>query len=297
MLGALALAIGYSVVVSWIVKYMTGSITGSVLKSDSVDGFAASFGQMASSFGNNLWLIIVLVITFVIMAAGISSGIEKANKVMIPVFYVLFIGLAVYVALQPGAADGYRWMFTIRPEAFKDPMLYVFALGQSFFSLSLAGNGTIIYGSYLSDKEDTVSSAITVAICDTCAAMLAALFAGLTSLVNLYEAPVATLQDNLKFGRAKAVIVIAAVGAAVSLCIQGIVSQWMDFVSIYICPLGAGLAGIMFAWVWGRRAVEDAVSTGRKHPIGKWYYPLYKYVFCILTIAVFVLGALNGGIG
>ena len=297
MLGALALAIGYSVVVSWIVKYMTGSITGSVLKSDSVDGFAASFGQMASSFGNNLWLIIVLVITFVIMAAGISSGIEKANKVMIPVFYVLFIGLAVYVALQPGAADGYRWMFTIRPEAFKDPMLYVFALGQSFFSLSLAGNGTIIYGSYLSDKEDTVSSAITVAICDTCAAMLAALFAGLTSLVNLYEAPVATLQDNLKFGRAKAVIVIAAVGAAVSLCIQGIVSQWMDFVSIYICPLGAGLAGIMFAWVWGRKAVEDAVSTGRKHPVGKWYYPLYKYVFCILTIAVFVLGALNGGIG
>ena len=126
---------------------------------------------------------------------------------------------------------------------------------------------------------------------------LAALFAGLTSLVNLYEAPVATLQDNLKFGRAKAVIVIAAVGAAVSLCIQGIVSQWMDFVSIYICPLGAGLAGIMFAWVWGRKAVEDAVSTGRKHPIGKWYYPLYKCVFCILTIAVFVLGALNGGIG
>ena len=95
---------------------------------------------------------------------------------------------------------------------------------------------------------------------------LAALFAGLTSLVNLYEAPVATLQDNLKFGRAKAVIVIAAVGVAVSLCIQGIVSQWMDFVSIYICPLGAGLAGIMFAWVWGRKAVEDACPRGGSIP-------------------------------
>lgn len=344
MLGALALAIGYSVVVGWIVKYVAGSITGSALSPDSVEGFAEAFGEMAGAFGNNMWLVVVLAVTFVIMAAGISNGIETANKVMIPIFYVLFIGLAVYVAVQPGAADGYRWMFTIRPEAFRDPMLYVFALGQSFFSLSLAGNGTIIYGSYLSDQEDTVSSAITVAVCDTCAAMLAALviipamattgaalsesgpglmfislphlfstmpggqivmfvffvaalFAGLTSLVNLYEAPVATLQDNLKFTRAKAVAVIAVIGAAVSVCIQGIVSQWMDFVSIYICPLGAGLAGIMFAWVWGRKAVEDAVSTGRKKRIGSWYYPLYKYVFCILTIAVFILGAVNGGIG
>lgn len=344
MLGALSLAIGYSVVVGWILRYMIGSVTGSVLASESVEEFSAAFGTMASSFGNNLWLVIVLIITFIIMGAGISKGIESANKVLIPVFYILFIGMAVYVSMQPGASDGYRWMFSIRPEAFKDPMLYVFALGQSFFSLSLAGNGTIIYGSYLSDREDIVSSAVTVAICDTCAAMLAALviipamattgavlsqsgpglmfislphlfstmpggrfvmlvfflaafFAGLTSLVNLYEAPVATLQDNLKFGRTKAVACIAVTGAVVSVCIQGIVSPWMDFVSIYICPLGAGLAGIMFAWVWGRKAVEDAVSTGRKKRITGWYYPLYKYLFCILTIAVFILGAVNGGIG
>ncbi len=76
MLGALMLAIGYSVVIGWIFKYTAGSITGSV--------FAPSHAA--------------------------------------------------------GASEGYKWMFTIRPEAFKDPMLYVFALGQSFFSLSLAGN-------------------------------------------------------------------------------------------------------------------------------------------------------------
>lgn len=344
MLGALMLAIGYSVVVGWIFKYTIGSFTGSVLAPSDPGGFGAAFGQMASSFGNNLWLIIALVVTFAIMAMGIAGGIEKANKVMIPLFYIMFIGLAIYVAMQPGASDGYKWMFTIRPEAFKDPMMYVFALGQSFFSLSLAGNGTVIYGSYLSNKEDTVSSAVTVAIFDTLAAMLAALviipamattgavlsesgpglmfislpylfkampggwivmiiffvavlFAGLTSLVNLFEAPIATLQDNLKFSRFKAVAAIAVVGAVVAVCIQGIVSGWMDFVSIYVCPLGAGLAGIMFAWVWGKKAVEDAVSTGRKNRIGKWYYPLYKYAFCILTMAVFILGIINGGIG
>ena len=344
MLGALMLAIGYSVVVGWIFKYTFGSFTGSVLAPVEPGEFGAAFGQMASAFGNNLWLIIALAVNFAIMNLGIAAGIEKANKVMIPLFYIMFIGLAVYVAFQPGASAGYQWMFTIRPEAFKDPMMYVYALGQSFFSLSLAGNGTIIYGSYLSDKEDTVSSAVTVAVFDTCAAMLAALviipamattgavlsesgpglmfislpylfksmpggqivmivffvavlFAGLTSLVNLFEAPIAALQDHLKLSRLKSVAIVGLIGVVVSVCIQGIVSPWMDFVSIYVCPLGAALAGIMFAWVWGKQAVEDAVSVGRKHRIGKWYYPLYKYLFCVLTAAVFILGAVNGGIG
>lgn len=344
MLGALMLAIGYSVVVGWIFKYTFGSFTGSVLAPVEPGEFGAAFGQMASAFGNNLWLIIALAVNFAIMNLGIAAGIEKANKVMIPLFYIMFIGLAIYVAFQPGASAGYKWMFTIRPEAFKDPMMYVYALGQSFFSLSLAGNGTIIYGSYLSDKEDTVSSAVTVAVFDTCAAMLAALviipamattgailsesgpglmfislpylfksmpggqivmvvffiavlFAGLTSLVNLFEAPIAALQDHLKLSRLKAVAIVGAIGVVVSVCIQGIVSLWMDFVSIYVCPLGAALAGIMFAWVWGKQAVEDAVSVGRKNRIGGWYYPLYKYLFCVLTAAVFILGAVNGGIG
>ena len=344
MLGALMLAIGYSVVVGWIFKYTFGSFTGSVLAPVEPGEFGAAFGQMASAFGNNLWLIIALAVNFAIMNLGIAAGIEKANKVMIPLFYIMFIGLAAYVAFQPGASAGYQWMFTIRPEAFKDPMMYVYALGQSFFSLSLAGNGTIIYGSYLSDKEDTVSSAVTVAVFDTCAAMLAALviipamattgailsesgpglmfislpylfksmpggsivmavffvavlFAGLTSLVNLFEAPIAALQDHMHLSRLKSVAIVGGIGVVVSVCIQGIVSPWMDFVSIYVCPLGAALAGIMFAWVWGRQAVEDAVSVGRKTRIGEWYYPLYKYLFCVLTAAVFILGAVNGGIG
>lgn len=121
---------------------------------------------------------------------------------------------------------------------------------------------------------------------------VAVLFAGLTSLVNLFEAPIATLQDNIKFSRFKAVLTIGIVGVIVSLCIQGIVAQWMDFVSIYLCPLGAGLAGIFFAWIWGKEAVEDEVSKGLGKRIGAWYYPLYKYVFCILTMVVFLAGVI-----
>lgn len=344
MLGALALAIGYSVVVGWILKYAVGSVTGSVLRPESIDAFGAEFGSMASSFGNNGWQIAGLVLTFMIMALGIAKGIEKANKVMMPLFFFMFAGLAVYMMFQPGAIDGYRYIFRIDPKGLADPMTWVFALGQAFFSLSLAGNGTLIYGSYLSDKENVVSSAFQVALFDTLAAMLAALviipamattgsqldqggpgllfiflpnllkgmpgsrilvivffvavlLAGLTSLINLFEAPIATLQEQFRLSRVKAVSIIAVIGVVVSICIQGIVSDWMDFVSIYVCPLGAGLAGIMFFWIMDRKFVEAEVSKGRKKPIGSWYYPFGKYIFCGLTVVVFVLGIMFGGIG
>ena len=68
---------------------------------------------------------------------------------------------------------------------------------------------------------------------------VAVLLAGLTSLINLYEAPIATVQEKLHLGRVQACAVIAVIGAVISVVIQGIVSDWMDVLSIYICPLGA----------------------------------------------------------
>ena len=90
----------------------------------------------------------------------------------------------------------------------------------------------------------------------------------------------------------------AAIGVVVSLLIQGIVEGWMNFVSIYVCPLGAGLAGILFYWVYGEKFVREQLQKGRAKPIGRWLGPMTKYVFCGLTIAVFILGVLTpGGIG
>ena len=219
-------------------------------------------------------------------AFGVGGGIERANKVMMPVLFFLFAGLGIYIATLPGAGDGYRYIFVLKPEGLLDPMVWVYALGQAFFSLSVAGNGTLIYGSYLSKEADVPESARTVAFFDSMAAILsalviipamatagetltqsgpglmfiylpnlfrempggrilvavffvAALFAGGTSLVNLFEAPTATLQEKLHLSRGTAVAVIGVVGLAVGLCIQGIVSGWMDVCSIYACPIGA----------------------------------------------------------
>ena len=173
VLGSLALAIGYSVVTGWIFKYTFQSFTGSLSQMQGVAAFDANFGATAG--GNIFWQLVGMAVTVVIMAFGIGRGIEKANKVMTPLFYLLFIGLAVYLATLPGAAEGYRYIFVLKPEGLLDPMVWVFALGQAFFSLSIAGNGTLIYCSYLGRDSDVPADAKMVALFDTLAAMLASL--------------------------------------------------------------------------------------------------------------------------
>lgn len=344
VLGALAMAIGYTVVMGWILKYMIGAFTGKTLASADTEGFAASFGSMASAFGNNVWHIVALVIGIIILMFGVGRGIEKANKIMMPVFFILFAVLGIYVAFQPGAIEGYKYIFRVDPKAFADPKTWIFALGQAFFSLSVAGNGTLIYGSYLSDNEDIPAAAGRVALFDTIAALLAALviipamattgaqlnqggpglmfiflpalfksmpggyivaiiffvavfMAGLSSLINLYEAPIATIQEKLHLGRKASCAIIAVIALVVSICIQGIVSGWMDILSIYICPLGAGLAGIMFFWVCGKKYVETQVNTGRDKKLTDKFYPICKYIFCPICFLVLILGIVLGGIG
>ena len=346
VLGSLALAIGYSCVVGWIFKYVFLALSGDLYAMGQDMGvIGGTFDATACGWGNNMWLVVALVVNFAIMAFGIAGGIEKANKIMMPILFALFIGLGVYVSTLPGASEGYKYIFTVKPELLADPKLWIYAFGQAFFSLSVAGNGTVIYGSYFSEEEDIPTAARNIAIFDTVAALLAAfvivpamavggadltgggpglmfiflvnvfngmpggrivgavfflcvLFAGLTSLVNLYEAPIATLQEKLKLKRLPSVGVIAVLGVIVSLSIQAIVSGWMDVVSIYICPLGALLAGIMLHWVAGREFTEAAVDLGAKKPIGQWFYPMAKYLYCALALIALVAGALiDGGIG
>ena len=342
VLGSLAMAIGYSVVVGWIFNYLAASFTGGLSALSDVGAFSARFDATAA--GNAPWQIAGMLITLVIMALGVGGGIEKANKVMMPLFFALFLGLAVYLAFLPGSAAGYRYIFILDPKGLADPMVWVYALGQAFFSLSIAGNGTLIYGSYLSEDSDIPADARLVAVFDTLAALVAALviipamalagqeltqsgpglmfvflpnvlrgipgsgiilmvfftavtFAALTSLINLFEAPVATLQELFHLSRPVAVALIGAVGIGVGLAISPIVSQWMDVCSIYICPLGALLAAVMFFWVWGKDDALAQVNQARKKPLGRWFYPLAKYLFCGVTLLVLVLGAVMGGIG
>lgn len=342
VIGSLGIAIGYSVVVGWFLKYLFAAVTGTLTK---VEDMGAYFGELAVDFGSVGWQLLGLGLTFIIMILGVTRGIEKMNKIMMPVFFLFFVILLVRVVTLPGATEGFRYMFVPQWEQLGNVKTWVYALGQAFFSLSLAGSGTIVYGSYLKKDTDVVSCAKNVAFFDTCAALLAGmvvipavfafgldvssgpplmfitlpavfqqmpfggvfaviffvavLFAAITSLMNLFETPIEALENQLKISRGAAVAVIALISAAVGIFIESgdSVGAWMDAVSIYIIPLGALLAAIMFFWLCPKGYAREQVEVGREKPLGRWFEPVTKYIFVGITLLVYVLGIFFGGIG
>ncbi len=341
VIGSLGVGIGYAIVVGWILKFTVGSITGSVISSKDSGAY---FGAIVGNFGSVGWHSVILLVTFFIMALGVSRGIEKANKIMIPLFLALFTILALYVFTLNGTTEGYKYLFIPKWELLADLRTWIFALGQAFFSLSLGGSGTLVYGSYLKQSEDVISCAKQVTFFDTLASLIAAiviipavfafqldpgagpplmfitmpsvfklmfggqiiailffvavLFAGLTSLMNLLETPVEALQQRYNLSRLASVSIVIGISFIVGLMIENasILSKWMDIMSIYVLPLGAVLAGIMYFWVCGSEFVKEQVQLGRKKPLESYFLPLSKYAFCGITILVFILGIFFGGI-
>ncbi|WP_209343795.1 sodium-dependent transporter [Flavonifractor sp. AGMB03687] len=169
LLGVLGIAIGYSVVVGWVLRYTAGSITGSILAGDSQSFFDA----LAVNFGSIPWHLAAVALTVVILIFGVAAGIEKLSKFMMPAFFILFLIIAVRVAFLPGAVEGYLyllqpdWSYLLKPET------WVMAMGQAFFSLSINGAGMLIYGSYMKKSESILRHAGTTALLDTLAALLA----------------------------------------------------------------------------------------------------------------------------
>lgn len=168
--GAMCIAVGYAIIVAYVLKALFQSVTGELMRVDS----GAWFAEFSSKdFSVAPFHVIVVVGTLLTLLLG-AKGIEKSNKVMMPVFFVIFLILAVRVAFLPGAVEGYKFMFTADWSKLKDPMVWIWAMGQAFFSLSVVGSGMVVYGGYLDDKEDAVKLAVRTAVFDTIAAMVAA---------------------------------------------------------------------------------------------------------------------------
>lgn len=342
VIGSLGIAIGYSVVVGWFLKYLWGTVSGELMGTEDMGAY---FGNLAVDFGSVGWHFLGLLITFCIMVMGVSKGIEKMNKFMMPIFFIFFLLLLFRVLMLPGALEGYRYMFIPRWEELGRIQTWVYALGQAFFSLSLAGSGTIVYGSYLKKDIDVVSCGGKIALFDTCAALLAGMvvipavfafgldvgsgpplmfitlpavfqqlplgsvfaviffiaviFAAVTSLMNLFETPIEALQSELRLSRGAAVCIVALIAAAVGIFIESgdSVGAWMDAVSIYIIPLGALIAAVMFFWVCPEGYAREQIQMGRTKKVGTWLEPVTKYLFVGITFAVYVLGIFFGGIG
>lgn len=342
VVGTFIIAIGYAIVVGWFIRFLVGYITGSAL---TATDSGAYFGQIAGSFGSVPWHFLALAIVLIVSLFGISSGIEKINKVMMPAFYILFLILLVRVCTLDGAMDGFKYLCIPKWEFLSQPKTWIYALGQAFFSLSLSGSGMLVYGSYLRRDNDIIDGARKTVLFDTIAALTAALviipsvfafgldpasgppllfitlpsvfkvmplgrvfailffisliFASITTLVCLLEVPIEAIQNNLNIDRKIAVIGVCVVAFAIGLFVEdgNVLGTLLDFSSIYIAPLGAFIAGVMFFWVIGVDKAKAEIETGSRKTLGSWFKPTAKYVYVFIAIFVFVVGILLGGIG
>lgn len=171
LLGSLGIAIGYSVILGWVFRSIQGVLTSKLLTND----IPAFFTNMTQSFSNVPCHFLVLFVTCLLLFTSATNAIEKVNKVLMPVFFILFIILAIRVSLFNGAIEGYKFLFVPKWEYLLNKETWIMAMGQAFFSLSITGSGMIVYGAYLKDDVDIPKASMQTAIFDTIAAMLAAL--------------------------------------------------------------------------------------------------------------------------
>lgn len=146
----------YCIIGGWVTKYAFAYLAEGA-HALAGDNYFTSF--ITSNFESFIWMAIFMAITFIVVAFGVQGGIEKANLVMMPALILMAIGIAVYTLSQPGALEGAAYY--LMPDWSKlSPELVIGALGQMFYSLSLAMGIMITYGSYL-DKHSSLTQSVT----------------------------------------------------------------------------------------------------------------------------------------
>ena len=163
----------YSVIGGWSIDYLLKSLTFSFTGGESQGAMNTMFGDFVSStWGPLIAHTGFLLVTTLIVVVGIKDGIEKFSKVMMPLLFVIVIGIAIYSVSLPGAKAGLDYLFN--PDFSKiNAKTIAAALGQAFFSLSL-GFGTIMtYASYVSKKENIMTQSTATAVSDLMFALIA----------------------------------------------------------------------------------------------------------------------------
>lgn len=124
-------------------------------------------------------------------------------------------------------------------------------------------------------------------------------FAGITSLINMFEAVSESWQTKFKLPRAVSVLICGAIALAVGLFIEdgNTVGSWMDFITILVVPFGAFLGAFSIYYVLGWDEIKKEIQQGHKKPLPEWFGAVAKYVYVPVAAIVFILGIVYGGIG
>lgn len=161
----------YSAIGGWVIKYLAEYLRGNVTEV-AQDGYFTSF--IADSNQVELWFLVFAVIVFVVILAGVKNGVERVSKIMMPILVILAIIVMCYSVTRPGAIEGVKYFLIPNVKHFSW-MTVVAAMGQMFYSLSIAMGILYTYGSYIGKDVDIEKSTSQVEIFDTAIALLAGL--------------------------------------------------------------------------------------------------------------------------
>ncbi|WP_371185410.1 sodium-dependent transporter [Thalassotalea maritima] len=170
LLGAVLMLSFYSIVAGWMLSHALSPLMA-LLNFDSVSQWLAN----SSTARNIAFTPIFIILSALIINRGVHRGIERWSSRLMPILFVLLLGLIAYILQQPGALDGVAMYLTPDFSQVTDPKLVVSAMGQAFFSLSIGVGGMMVYGSYMKKDANIGRLVLSIGLLDTLIAFLAGL--------------------------------------------------------------------------------------------------------------------------
>lgn len=260
----------YSVIGGWVVNYLVDYLSGKT-QEVAADGYFSAF--ISDGLSAELCFVVFSLIVLVIIYAGVQNGIERVSRFMMPILVVLSVIIAIYSITRPGALDGVKYFLVPNPVNFSW-MTVVTAMGQMFYSLSIAMGILITFGSYMKKDTSIEESAEQVEIFDTAIAIMAGLM-----IIPAVFAFSGGDTEALQAGPALMFITIPKVFASMGL---GTVTGCMFFLLVLFAALTSSIA-----------LTESAVSTFEDE--FKWSRRKATTVIGVITIALGSLSALGYG--
>ena len=340
----------YSVIGGWVIKYLAGYVMGQGTDLAS-DGYFSAF--ISDGVSTEICFILFSLFTVAIIYAGVRNGVERVSKFMMPILVVLSVIIAVYSVTRPGAMAGVKYFLIPNMDNFSW-MTVVAAMGQMFYSLSIAMGILVTFGSYMKRDVAIEDSTRNVEIFDTAIAIpavfafsggdatslqagpslmfitipkvfesmglgrlvgimffLLVLCAAVTSSIALTESAVSTFQDELKWGRKKATVVVGAIMIALgSLSALGygplagvkiIGMQFLDFFDFLtnsvMMPIAAFTTCLLVSKVIGVKKIEEEVLHGEGTFRRKKIFNFMIKYLCPIFAAIILLSSVANAFG
>ena len=315
----------YAVVSGWCLEYVWASLLGKL------QGEPAYITQYFTTFSQTpmkpiFWTLVILLASYLIVENGVRDGIERASKLMMPTLFILLLIIVVASCMLPNADKGIEFLF--KPDFKKiNAEVFLAALGQSFYSLSIAMGCICTYASYYSKYTNLTNAAVQISIIDFIVALLAGLvifpaafsvgvspdvlfyvllsMAALTSLMSLHEVSTAFLQEEMVITRKKAALIVSISTMIVGVICSLSLGAWnthkifgmtifdlFDFVTGQLfLPIVGFLTCIFIGWFVPHKIVRDEFTnwgTLRNGTLYHIYMFLIKYVCPLCILFIFL---------